>query len=127
MSIHLERTQSLLQELLIEAISQLQDSRINSINIVAVRCSKGKYNAQVYIQSTTQNEQEKKEILRYLSKAQGILKEYVLNASGWFKCPNLQFIFDDSLEVAQNLEQIFKKIAQDSKAKSNAKTSPKST
>ena len=115
MSIHLERTQSLLQELLIEALSQLQDSRINSLNITAVRCSKGKYNAQVYIQTSTNDEKEKKEILRTLERAKGILKEYVLNASGWFKCPNLQFSFDDSLEVAQNLEQIFAKIAQDSK------------
>ena len=113
MSIHLERTQSLLKELLIESLSQLQDSRINSINIVGVRCSKGKYNAQVYIQTNINNDSDKKEIVRSLNKAQGILKEYILNASGWFKCPNLQFIFDDSLQEAQNLEQIFKKIAQE--------------
>lgn len=110
MSIHLERTQSLLKELLIEALSSLDDARINSVNITDVRCSKGKYNAQVFIQADSQ---DKPQILKALRRAQGILREYVLSNSGWFKCPQLEFIIDESMDRAQNLERLFASIAQE--------------
>ncbi len=107
MSIKLERTQSMLKELLIEAISTLNDNRINNVNVLDVLCSKGKYNAKVFIQADLQNKQE---VLGLLKKAEGILKEYILNNSGWFKCPHLQFIIDESLQRASDLDQIFKQI-----------------
>ncbi len=113
MSIHIERTQSMLKELLIEALSSLDDCRINGVSIVDVICSKGKYNAQVYIQT---DENDKQEVLKALRKAQGILKEYILSNSGWFKCPNLQFFIDESLEKSKSLDKIFSQIA-DEKAR----------
>ncbi len=106
----------MLKELLIEAISTLDDNRINNINVLDVICSKGKYNAKVFIQADGKNNQE---ILSALKKAQGILREYVLSNSGWFKCPHLQFIIDESLHKASSLDKIFKQINLESN-KSNA-------
>ncbi|OBV28572.1 ribosome-binding factor A [Helicobacter sp. CLO-3] len=111
MSIRLERTQSILKELLIEALSQLDDSRINGANITEVLCSKGKYNARVFIQTDAQ---DKNEVLKALRKAQGILKEYVLSNSGWYKCPDFDFIIDEGLERARGLDEIFRQIASES-------------
>lgn len=108
MSIKILRTQSMLKELLIEAISQLNDERINNVNITSVECSRGKYNAKVLVQIDSN---DKKEVIKALKNAQGILKEFILSNSGWFKCPNLQFEIDESLENENNLEKIFKQIS----------------
>ena len=47
-SINLQRTESLLMELIPEALSNLVDTRINSLPITAVNCKNGKYDAIVY-------------------------------------------------------------------------------
>ena len=44
-SINLQRTESLLMELIPEALSNLVDTRINSLPITAVNCKNGKYDA----------------------------------------------------------------------------------
>ena len=48
-SIKIQKTESLLKELIPEALSNFEDSRINSLLITDVDCSKGKYDALVYI------------------------------------------------------------------------------
>ena len=47
-SVNLQRTESLLMELIPEALSNLDDNRINSLPITAVNCKNGKYDAIVY-------------------------------------------------------------------------------
>ena len=111
MSIHLERTQSLLKELLIEALSSLEDSRISSVSITDVVCSRGKYHAQVFIHTDIE---DKAQILKMLRRAQGILREYVLSNSGWYKCPRLEFVIDESMDRVQNLERLFASITEQS-------------
>ena len=107
MTVKLERMRSMLKELLIEALSHLDDERINSVSITDVECSKGKYNAKVFVQI---DNQDALATLKILKKAEGILREYVLSNSGWFKCPHLQFVIDESLEKSQGIEAIFRQI-----------------
>lgn len=111
--IKLQKTQSLLQELLSEALTGLDDKRINNLVITEVVCSKGKYNADVFVLFDTQDKKEQEELLRILSRAEGILREYVLSSSGWFRCPKFCFKADESLNRAERLDQIFKKISKD--------------
>ncbi|PAF43203.1 30S ribosome-binding factor RbfA [Helicobacter sp. 11S02596-1] len=116
-SIRLQRTESVLKELLQEAISSLGDIKLNALGITGVRCSKGKYYAEVFIhpdfpiQDGGNANDERKQILSGLKKAEGILREYVLSASGWYKCPKLNFCFDDSLQKSKTLDEIFAQIA----------------
>lgn len=110
MNIKQQRTQSLLQEVLSEALSQLQDTQINTLTITDVKCSKGKQSAEVYIEGTDLSPNERRVILERLKKAQGILKEYVLSSTQWFRSPNLSFKFDDTLRSANNLDSIFAKL-----------------
>lgn len=112
-SIHLQRTQSVLREMLQEAIAGLSDTRLNSVGVVEVICSKGKYNADVYIHPDFYDQQEQREILKGLRKAEGILREYILSVSGWYKCPKLNFCFDDTLTKTKTLDEIFNQIAQE--------------
>jgi ribosome-binding factor A len=114
-SINLQRTESLLMELVPEALATLSDSRINSLPITAVHCKNGKYDANVYFDGSDYNNDELKIIDTLLFKASGRIKAYVLASTGWYKCPNFKFIADDSLENSMNIESLFAKIAENKK------------
>lgn len=103
----LARTQSLLKEILPSALANLSDTRINSLNVVEVRCSRGKYSAEVFLSAPFATEKEKVEILRQLKKAHGLIKEFCLEETSWFRCPDFKFFFDESLEKEARLDKIF--------------------
>ncbi|RDU74607.1 30S ribosome-binding factor RbfA [Helicobacter anseris] len=109
--IKIQRTQSLLLELLSQALVNLSDTRINSLTITEVLCSRGKHNADVFILFDTQDKEEQKKLLSLLQKAQGTLREYVLSSSGWFRCPKFCFKADESFGRVNNLDRIFEKIS----------------
>lgn len=113
MNIKQQRTQSLLQEVLSEALSQLNDTQINNLSITRVICSKGKHSAEVFIEATDIAQDERKLIAQKLNKAQGILKEHILSSTQWFRAPALRFSFDDSLQNANTLDLLFAQIAQE--------------
>ena len=106
-NIKLEHTQSLLKELIPTALGNLNDTRLNSLNVLEVKCSKGKYSAQVFLESSFFTKEEQKVILNQLKKAKNLIKEYCLEETGWFRCPDFQFSFDDSLERENRLDKIF--------------------
>lgn len=112
-NIKLERTQSLLKELIPTALANLNDTRLNALNVIEVKCSRGKYSAQVFLDSASLDKQEQKEILHQLKKAKNLIKEYCLEETGWFRCPDFQFFFDESLEIENKLDKIFRTIEQE--------------
>ena len=105
-SINLQRTESLLMELIPEALSTLADSKINSLPITAVNCKNGKYDAIVYFDGSDYDKAETKEIVTSLNKANGRLKTHILASTGWYKCPNFTFLVDTSLEKSKNIEAL---------------------
>ena len=117
-SVNLQRTESLLMELIPEALSDLSDSRINSLPITAVNCKNGKYDAIVYFDGSDYEKKEINQIISLLNKANGRLKSHILASSGWYKCPDFKFVNDTSLEKSRNIEALF---AQINKSKSDKK------
>jgi len=112
-SIKLLRTQSLLKELVPEAISSLNDTNLNNISVVDVDCSKGKYHAIVYLDASFATDQEQKYILSHLKKANPFLQNYCKQAEGWFRAPSFKFIFDNSLEHQNKMDDLFKQISKE--------------
>ncbi len=108
-----KRAESLLLELLNEALSILSDSRLNSLCVVNVILSKGKYDAKVFLDSSSIPIDKQQEILKQLKAANGALKEYCLQATNWFRCPKLHFEFDNFLEQEQRIDFIFAQIAKE--------------
>ncbi len=111
--IKVKRTESILQELIPEGLSQLNDKRLHEVDVVEVKCSKGRSDAKVYIDPSYFTEEEKQIILKQLRKARPIVENYCLKDQGWFKCPKLAFVFDEQLKKTQTIEELFKKIAKD--------------
>ena len=110
-SVNLQRTQSLLEELIPEALSSLNDNRITSLTITEVDCKNGKYDAKVYYDGSDFNNDELKEIRQSLRKANGAIKSYVLSATSWYKCPNFTFLVDDMMDKRARMEDLFAQIS----------------
>lgn len=111
--IKLKRTDSILQELIPEAISQLNDNRLHELDVIEVRCSKGRDDAKVYLDPSYFDEKEKSALLKQLRKARPIIEDYCMKDQGWFRSPKLNFEFDEHLKQVQTIDELFKKISKD--------------
>lgn len=106
-----KRTESRLVELLPEAFAGMNDNRINALSVTAVICSRGRYDAKVYLDKSYLTEKEQNEALRQLRTVTGYLSTYVRESEGWFKAPKFTFEFDDQLEKISKIDALFKEIA----------------
>ena len=111
--IKLKRTESILLELIPEALGSLNDKRLHEIDVIEVKCSRGRSDAKVYLDPASLNDQEKRDYLKLLRKARPIIETFCLKDQGWFRSPKLAFEFDELLKKSQNIEELFKKIAKD--------------
>ena len=109
-SIKLQRVESVLRELVPEAISGLSDEHINNIPVIDVECSRGKYDANVYLDPSFVDEDEEKYVLTHLKKASSYIENYCKQAEGWYRCPKFHFKFDHSLEKQNQMDTLFKQI-----------------
>jgi ribosome-binding factor A len=105
-----KRTESRLVELIPEALSGMNDSRINGLSVTEVVCSRGRYDAKVYLDKSYLNEKEQGEALKQLRVVSNYLSTYIRESEGWFKAPRFTFEFDDQLERISNIEALFKEI-----------------
>ncbi len=105
-----KRTESRLVELLPEAFAGMNDNRINALSVTAVICSRGRYDARVFLDKSYLTDREQGEALRQLRTVSGYLSTYVRESEGWFKSPKFTFEFDSQLEKISNIDAIFKEI-----------------
>jgi len=111
--IKLKRTESVLAELIPQALGAMNDKRLHDLNIIEVKCSRGKSDAKVYIDPSEFSDQEKRDYLKLLRKARPIIETHCLKDQGWYRCPKFTFEFDEHLKKTQNIEELFKKISKD--------------
>jgi ribosome-binding factor A len=116
--IKLKRTESVLKEILPEAFATLDDPRINRLSVNEVVCSRGRYDARVYLDRAGMNEAEQGEALRQLRKVAAHLTTYVRDSEGWYRAPKFTFEFDDQLDRISRMEELFAQISSAKKDKS---------
>ena len=109
-SIKVQRKESILVELLNEALSTLNDSRLNSLQVLDVVCSKGANDAKVYLEKSILTTKEQKEVLKLIKKANGLISRYCLESTGWYKVPKFTYTFDELFERENKIEKLFEKI-----------------
>ena len=112
-SIKIQRTESVLRELLPEAFATLNDPMLQGLCVVDVNCSRGKYDAEVYLDEMALDEDEKKYVLTHPRKVNRHLQNYCLEAEGWFRCPSFHFKFDVSLKEINKMDKLFEKIGKE--------------
>lgn len=113
-----KRLEAQFMQLLNESFADLDDPIFAGISVTHVVVSKGKYDARVFVRCD--DETQKTELLRHLKAASGAIREYCLQASGWFRCPKLHFEWEQNTQ--QQLLVLLDSIAQEhSKQEGNKK------
>jgi len=107
-----KRTESILKEIIPEALATLDDSRINALQVTDVICSRGRSDAKVYLDKSVLSEAEQREALKQLRLVAGYIQNHCKQSEGWFKAPRFTFEFDEQLEKQSRMEELFKQIAQ---------------
>jgi len=119
-SIKIQRTESVLRELIPEALSTLQDDMLRGVCVVDVECSRGKYDAIVYLDGSMYDEKERTYIVSHLDRVKRHIQTHCMQAEGWFRCPDFRFKFDDSLERLNKMDALFAKVQEElTKGKKN--------
>ncbi len=112
-SIKLQRTQSVLRELIPEALSTLNDDMLNGLCVIDVDCTRGKYDATVYLDKMMFDADEQKYIIKHLKKVNSHIKTHCMQSEGWFRCPDFRFKFDDKLEKQNQMDDLFAQVARE--------------
>jgi len=112
--IKIKRVESRLKELIPEALASMQDNRVNTLGVIDVVCSKGRYDAKVYLDKSYFDEQEQKEVLAQLRKVNGYLQTYIKQSEGWFRSPQFTFEFDEQSEQIAKIENLIKELRKSS-------------
>ncbi|RUM44118.1 MAG: 30S ribosome-binding factor RbfA [Hydrogenimonas sp.] len=110
-----KRANSILRELIPEALSQLGDERLRGLTVTEVVCSKGRSDADVYLDPTGIDEAEQRQILKQLKKVTKGLEAYCLKAEGWYRSPKFHFKFDKELDRVKRMDELFAKIEKELK------------
>ncbi len=111
--IKIKRTDAILAELIPEALASLNDARLRELDVIEVRCSRGKSDAKVYLDPHDYSDEERRLLLKQISKARPIVEDYCMKDQGWFRSPTLEFIFDDHFQKSKQLEDLFKQISKE--------------
>lgn len=117
--IKVQRTSSVLKELIPAALSSLNDTELASLCITEVTCHKGRHDADVYLDKMIFSEKEQKEILQKLKKITPHLQRECALAEGWYKSPKFHFRFDEQLEHQNHMDKLFEKIEKELQRDSN--------
>ena len=104
------RVESILKEIIPEAFASLDDERIRGLSVTDVKCSKGRSNAKVYLDTSFLNDKEQRDALKQLRTLAGYVQNHCKQSEGWFKAPIFTFEFDHQLETVNRIEDLFKQI-----------------
>jgi len=115
------RVESVLKEIIPEALGTLDDERINSLSVTDVVCSKGRSDAKVYLDTSFLNQKEQGEALKQLRIVSGYIQNHCKQSEGWFKAPRFVFEFDNQLQRVSKIEDLFKQIEKRHEKKEDSK------
>lgn len=112
-SIKLQRTESVLKQLIPEALSTLNDEMLQGLCVIGVECTRGKYDATVFLDEMMFDEDEKKYVISHLSRVSRHIQNYCMQMEGWYRCPNLHFKFDNSLKKQNKMDALFDQVTRE--------------
>ena len=111
MSVKIER----LNNIFVEQISQIlkteiKDERIHFVTVTAVKITNDLSFAKVYV--TILNDEERDEMLKLLNKASNFIERELSKRVDIRKMPDISFVYDESIEYANHIENIIERIDQ---------------
>ena len=109
MSIKIDR----LEHTFVEQISmilktEIKDERINFVTVTAAHITNDLSFAKIYV--TVLNDEERDSILKQLNIASNFIERELSKRIEIRKMPNITFVYDESIEYANNIENIIEDI-----------------
>lgn len=109
MSIKLDRLSSIFSKEISKIINfDIKDSNITMVSVTDVKISSDLSYAKVYISMVIIK--NKNTTIQALNKAKGFIKSELSKRIKVRKIPDLEFIYDDSLDKGQKIEEILKRV-----------------
>lgn len=105
------RTESVLKELIPEALSSLEDPYLKGLCVTDVECKKGRYDAFVYLDKMMLDDKEQAYVLSHLRHVEKHIQNHCMAAEGWYRAPNFHFKFDERLEYQNHIDKLFDKVS----------------
>ena len=109
MSVKIER----LEHTFVEEISkilrtEIKDERISFVTVTAANITSDLYYAKIYV--TVLNDKERDSIIKLLNKASNFIERELSKRIEIRRMPNITFVYDESIEYANNIENIIESI-----------------
>ncbi|MGM0607937.1 MAG: 30S ribosome-binding factor RbfA [Candidatus Muiribacteriota bacterium] len=112
-SIRLKKINSLIKEITAKILKkEVTDPRLSKMTVINIKVAPDLREAKVFY-SVLGGQEDKKEVKEALKKAGGFIQAKFSSEINLKYTPKLIFLFDDSVEKAQRMEEIFKKIKDD--------------
>jgi len=109
MSIKIDRLNNLFIEEISKIIrTEIKDERINFVTITSASITSDLYYAKIYV--TVLSDTEKDNIIKLLNKASNFIERELSKRIQIRRMPNITFVYDESIEYANNIENIIESI-----------------
>lgn len=109
MSIKIDRLNNLFLEEISKILrTEIKDERISFVTITDVKITSDLYHAKVYV--TVLNDKERDNIIKLLNKASNFIERELSHRIEIRRMPNITFVYDESIEYANNIEKIIERI-----------------
>ncbi len=109
MSVKIERLQNAFVEKISKIIQEeIKDSRIDFVTVTYVKISSDLSYAKVYF--TCLHDEAKDEVIRVLNNASKFIERKLCDLVEIRKMPELTFVYDNSIEYGNKIEDIIEKI-----------------
>jgi ribosome-binding factor A len=106
----MRRVNESLREVLSEALPELKDPRIGFVTVTGVEASPDLRQARVYV-SVLGSERKRRETLKGLSAAHGVLQARLSRELRMKRTPQLSFEYDPSVERGMRVSQLIDELA----------------
>ena len=112
MSIKIDRLNNSFVEHISRIIrTEIKDERISFVTITACKITNDLSFAKVYV--TVLNDKERDNIIKLLNKASNFIERELSHKIEIRRMPNITFVYDESIEYANNIENIIERINSD--------------
>ena len=109
MSIKIDRlNNSFVEQISMILRTEIKDERINFVTVTSASITNDLYYAKVYV--TVLNDSERDNIIKLLNKASNFIERELSHRIQIRRMPNITFVYDESIEYANNIENIIERI-----------------
>ncbi len=117
----LERSTALLREELTDILrADVRDPRLHTVTVSAVRLSRDRRFARVYVSLAEGEEAEEQAVLAALRRAAGFVRRCLAQRLTWYKAPEITFHLDEGMKEGDRVLALFRDIETESGAEASA-------